>query len=135
MKTSVRMGLGVLVATAALAFAPGRALAQDPVKITPKDYKVLLENDKVRVLEFRDKSGGKEAMHSHPAYVVYSFTDSKRKITTPDGKSEVRELKAGQATWREAVTHATVNVGTSETHVLIVEIRGPPEKMAPPKKY
>ena len=29
------------------------ALAQDPVKLSPTMYKVLLDNDQVRVLEFR----------------------------------------------------------------------------------
>jgi hypothetical protein len=36
------------------------ATAQDPVKLSPKMYKVLLENDQVRVLEFRAKPGESE---------------------------------------------------------------------------
>src|SRR6267142_2906021 len=48
------------------------AHAQDPVKTSPQYYKVLLENDQVRVLEYRLKAGEKEAMHSHPAGVVYA---------------------------------------------------------------
>jgi hypothetical protein len=34
--------------------------AQDPVKASPQYYKVLLENDQVRVLEYRLKAGDKE---------------------------------------------------------------------------
>src|SRR5207248_2474521 len=45
--------------------------AQDPLKASPQYYKILLENDRVRVLEYRLKPGEKEAMHSHPAGVVY----------------------------------------------------------------
>src|SRR5438876_6125937 len=33
--------------------------AQDPVKTSPQYYKVLLENDQVRVLEYRLKAGEK----------------------------------------------------------------------------
>ena len=36
------------------------AFGQDPVKITPQFYKVLLENDQVRVLEYRIKPGEKK---------------------------------------------------------------------------
>ena len=39
------------------------AFAQDPVKTSPQFYKVLLENDQVRVIEYRLKAGEKEAMH------------------------------------------------------------------------
>jgi hypothetical protein len=35
------------------------ASAQDPVKTSPQYYKVLLENDQVRVLEYRLKPGEK----------------------------------------------------------------------------
>jgi len=35
------------------------AHAQDPVKTSPQYYKVLLENDQVRVLEYRLKAGEK----------------------------------------------------------------------------
>jgi len=43
------------------------------VKTSPQYYKVLLENDQVRVLEYRLKAGEKEPMHSHPAGVVFDF--------------------------------------------------------------
>src|SRR5438132_4159653 len=43
------------------------AHAQDPVKTSPQYYKVLLENDQVRVLEYRLKAGEKESVHLHPA--------------------------------------------------------------------
>ncbi|PYK77904.1 MAG: hypothetical protein DME40_09360 [Verrucomicrobia bacterium] len=37
------------------------AHAQDPVKTSPQYYKVLLENDQVRVLEYRLKAGERGA--------------------------------------------------------------------------
>jgi hypothetical protein len=36
----------------------------DDVKVAPDVYKVLLENDEVRVLEARLKQGAKSEMHS-----------------------------------------------------------------------
>lgn len=99
--------------------------AQDPVKLSPQYYKVLLDNDEVRVLEFRFKPGEKEPMHSHSRGFVYSLTDAKIKMTFPEGKSEESVIKAGEARWRNAVTHAVENIGTTEAHVIAVELKKP----------
>ena len=99
------------------------ALAQDPVKLSPRMYTVLLENEHVRVLEFRAKAGEKEPMHSHPAGVVYVLNGGKARVTTPDGKSEERESKADAAIWLEPVTHAYEWVGPADGRVLIIEMK------------
>lgn len=113
----------LLMAALALVFAASKGLAQDPVKLYPDRYKVLFENEKVRVLELRDKPGDKSVMHSHPSYVVYVFKDFKRRFFRPDGKSKDLEGKAGTAMWSEAVTHAEENIDTTETHVLLIELK------------
>lgn len=114
--------------------AVNQAPAQDPVKLSPKYYKVLLENEHVRVLEVRIKAGEKEPMHSHPAGVVYSFKDVKAKATMPDAKSVEIDRKAGTAIWSEPVSHAW-EVLSGETHVLLIEMKSPKTtKEAPAKK-
>ena len=134
MKNSRQVGMGVLIATLLLVFAAGTALAQDPVKVAPNNHKVLLENDRVRVLEFRSKPGEKIGMHSHPDCIVYVFAAAKTKFTSPDGKITERESKAGDTTWRAAETHASEYIGTGEAHALLVELKGQPHKTAPEKK-
>lgn len=103
-------------------------LAQDPVKLSPTMYTVLLENEHVRVLEFRAKVGEKEPMHSHPAAVVYMLNGSKARFTTPDGKSEERESQTGLTLWSEPVTHAYEQMGSSDGRVLIVELKNRTKK-------
>src|SRR5437773_8665371 len=66
--------------------------AQDPVKTSPQYYKVLLENNQVRVLEYRLKAGEKEPMHSHSADVVYVLSGTKLKFSYSDNRTEEREL-------------------------------------------
>ncbi len=97
--------------------------AQDPVKVSPQYYKVLLDNDEMRVLEVRIKPGEKEPMHSHPPGVVYALSEAKVKSTSPDGKSEEIAMKTGEARWREATTHAVENIGTTDIRALVVESR------------
>ena len=46
----------------------------DPVQVAPNNYKVLEENDHVRVLEMNLPAGQKDEMHSHPSETVYSVS-------------------------------------------------------------
>jgi hypothetical protein len=63
-------------------------------------------------------------MHSHLGYVAYSIAGSgKTTFTAPDGKTTEASAKAGQATWRDAETHAREYTGTGETHVVLVEVK------------
>ena len=123
MKNITHLVMALLVATVLLVFAPGTAVAQDMVKVAPKNCKVLLDNDRVRVVRVVMKPGEKLDMHSHPAYILYSFTAGKAKFTSADGKSEERESKAGQTTWLEPVTHSSENVGTAENRALLIELK------------
>jgi quercetin dioxygenase-like cupin family protein len=115
----------ILLFAASLVAAAHPALPQDPVKLSPQMYTVLLENEHVRVLEFRAKSGEKEPVHSHPAAVVYFLSGSKARFTTPDGKSEERESKTGTAIWSEPVTHSYEHLGPADGHILMVEMKDP----------
>ncbi len=63
-------------------------------------------------------------MHSHPANVAYYVSDAKFKITFPDGKTALPEIKAGTALWNKPVTHAAENVSTAEIHFVQIEMKG-----------
>ena len=113
--------LCVLVVACMVAAAP--ALAQDPVKAAPQSFKERLNNDHVRVLEYSSKPGQKEAMHSHPAILIYVIQGGKLRSTTPDGKSTDIEYKAGDVRWRDAITHSGENIGTTEMKSLLSSTR------------
>ena len=98
-------------------------MAGDAVKVAPHFYKVILENDRVRVLDSRTKPGAKSEMHSHPALVVYSTTTGKSKFTDPSGETMEIAVQPGQAMYMDSVTYATENVGTAEAHVLLIELK------------
>ena len=127
------MRRAVLFAVVVLGLGLGAraVLAQDPVKVAPDAYKVLLDNERVRVLSVTMKPGGKSPMHSHPANIVYTLNDSKVRFTTPEGKSVDVDLKAGNCIWNEAQTHASENLGTTPVRALVIELKEP---QAPPAK-
>ncbi|MCL4377802.1 MAG: cupin domain-containing protein [Actinobacteria bacterium] len=87
-------------------------------------YKLLMENDKVRVLDILLKPGEKAPLHNHPNdHVVYVMANTRFKLTFPNGKTNEVDLKTGEALWMEAGSHATENVGTTEGHNLVVELK------------
>ncbi len=120
---SLRLWRATLTFSTLSVLAGSIVMAQDMVKVAPNNCKVLLENDRVRVVRVVTKPGEKLEMHSHPANIVYSMTSAKAKFSSSDGKTEERELKAGQAVWSDAVTHSTENVGKSESRALVIELK------------
>lgn len=95
----------------------------DALQAAPNVYKLLMENDRVRVLDVRVKPGEKTKMHSHPDRVVYVLSDHRLKFTSPDGQNKELELKTGQVLWIEAGAHTTENIGKTEAHNLAVELK------------
>ncbi len=96
---------------------------QDPVKLAPRNHKVLVENERVRVFEGWLKKGEKLPMHSHPHHVTYMLANAKVKSTSPDGSSTKREMKAGAALWSEPSSHAVENLGSSTFRWITVELK------------
>ena len=104
---------------------------EDPVPRYPNNYKVLVENDRVRVLDFRLRRGDTEEFHSHPAHVLYVLEPFTVRFKLPDGRTVTREAKAGDVLFSEAVTHSPTNIGSTDAHGILVELKTPasPEAM------
>ena len=96
--------------------------AQDPVEVAPEMYKILFENDQVRILDLNVEAGSKIPEHSHPNHFVYALTDGALSITK-NGVTEELQANEGQVLWLNAATHSTVNTGTTEFHGLVVELK------------
>ena len=100
------------------------ALAQDPVKVDPKHYKVEFENEQVRVLRINYGPGEKSVMHGHPNSYAVFLTDGHIKFTLPDGKTQDASVKAGGTQWEAAGPHLPQNVGDKPFELILVELKG-----------
>ena len=98
-------------------------MAGDAVSVVPDLYKVLFENDRVRVLETRYGPGVKSEMHSHPDLVVVALTTLKARFTLAGGQTVDMELPARESAFVEAQEHTVENTGTSEIHAILVELK------------
>ena len=106
-------------------------MSDDPCETDPDKYKVLFENSRVRVLEYRDAPGARTSPHRHPDSVMVTLSSFERRIVHGDAERDV-QLTAGRAAWLDAQEHAGENIGTPETHVVFVELKEPGPHAAAP---
>ena len=109
---------------------PVAAAAQDPVKVDAKHYKVLLDNDQVRVLKIRYGAHEKSVMHEHPDAVAVFISEGHAKFNLPDGTSMPSDAKAGDVLFTPAGKHLPENVGAKAFDVVLVELKGKPGSAA-----
>ncbi len=107
-----------------LVFVSFTAMAQDPVKVDSKHYKVEQENSQVRVLRIHYGAHEKSVMHAHPASVAVFLTDGDSKFTLPDGKTIESHFKAGEVQWEAAGKHLPENTGDKPFDLVLVELKG-----------
>ena len=94
----------------------------DPTTSNPDLYKVIFENDRVRVLEYLDKPGEGTTPHAHPDSVMYTLSSFNRRLASGDSEVDV-EINAGSVRWLEAQEHSGLNIGDTDTHVIFVELK------------
>jgi quercetin dioxygenase-like cupin family protein len=96
----------------------------DVLEVIKSGYTLLLENKKVRVMEIKLKPGEKSPMHNHPNdHVIYVVKDAQFKLSFPNGKNDVFDLKTGKVLWIEAGSHQTENIGLTDGHCIVVETK------------
>jgi len=84
--------------------------ARDALALSPTTHKLLLENDRVRVLDVTLPAGANESQYSHP-WPALIIEDTPR----PGAIPEVRNFKT---TWQPAQSHTTIK---SPAHYLRIE--------------
>ncbi len=93
----------------------------DPIEVSPANYKLLMENDRVRVVEMTLRPGEIDEMHSHPSETVYFIKGGTVRVHAPDGGTAEVTFPDGGVMWHEPWTHRVENVGASELRAVIVE--------------
>jgi beta-alanine degradation protein BauB len=123
-----KTGLDRRQATALLAAfgVSSEVLAQDAPTADPRAYRVVLDNEQVRVLEYKSRPGlgvCGQGMHYHPAHVTVSLTGAKLK-KTENGKVSFVEVPPGHIFFAGEETHSAEIIGGSGTRTYIIELKG-----------
>ncbi|MFN0156952.1 MAG: cupin domain-containing protein [Bacteroidota bacterium] len=102
-----------------------RASAQDPITAGPNIYKMVFENERVRLLEVTFQPGDSIGVHSHPDHAVYALMPGSLAIYEVGGKPMEVTMKAGEAAFLPAQAHSAKNTGKTAMKVLVVELKEP----------
>ena len=114
-----------LALLASFGVAP-QALAQDAPSAAPRSYRVVIDNERVRVLEYKSRPGFGvcgDGMHSHPDHVTVSLTGAKLKVTAADGKVKFNDIPPGTVFYAPAETHSAEIIGGLGTRSYIIELK------------
>jgi len=96
----------------------------DALKASPENFKLLLENDHVRVLEYTLKPGTKDITHTHPPKSSYIISGGQLKVHFENGDSSIFDDKAGTTSWMDHVgKHWVENIGTTEIKIILTEVK------------
>ena len=102
------------------------AQAQDAVTADPRGFRVVVDNESVRVLEYKSRPGlgvCGQGLHYHPAHVTVSLTGAKLK-KSENGKVSLVDIPPGHVFYAPAETHSAEIIGGSGTRTYIVELKG-----------
>lgn|SRR6478609_3773307 len=114
--------VATIFAAAACAAAPA-PLVKDPIRTDADKYRVVLENERVRVLRYHDEPGASTHLHHHPCFVMYALGSFERKLVLADGSERLRRFRAGETAWMPAQSHSGHNVGSTPTDALLIELK------------
>lgn len=103
----------------------------DAVAAAPKNHKVVLENDKVRVLEVTVQPGEKEPVHAHKwSSVLYVMEEENIRDYDADGnllydtKTDKNPMKTPYTIWMEPqAPHSVENLSKKPLRLMRVELK------------
>ena len=119
------------VAVCALAWTVWPAASQtedlDVLKVIPENYKLIIDNPFVRVLEAHIPAGTEEKPHRHLKGVsvcVTEYTLESRVLSNGQWGNWTRnERKPGTTYWSDASLHQVRNVGKTDSHTIRIELK------------
>ena len=96
----------------------------DALTASPANFKLLSENQYVRVLEYTLDPGEKDQWHTHPAKSSYIVSGGSLKIYLENGDSILSDETAGTASWMDHVgKHYVENTGNTPVKIILTEIK------------
>ena len=122
-KTLALTAVGAVLVGAALSGFHQGPDPLDPVRVAPDTHKIAFENMFVRILEVRVPPGSIEPRHRHPHGLSVYLASQDTRITVDGKPPQVTHREAGSFAWSDAVIHTVQNVGTTEMHVLRIELK------------
>jgi hypothetical protein len=107
---------------AVMALCAAVARAQDPAKTDPAHFKVVLENDRARVLHVKVEPNTRIELHEVDDAVVVPLSDYESILKTANGQTTKVERTAGKPEWLPAGGRE-FEAGSKGVDALLIEIK------------
>ncbi len=111
---------------AVIALWSAGAHAQDPAKTDPAHFKVVLDNDRARVLHVTVEPNTKIELHEVDDAVVVPLTDYESILKTANGQTTTLQRTSGKAEWLPAGGREFES-GSKGVDALLIEIKRAPK--------
>ena len=98
-------------------------MGADPVEVAGQNYRVLLENERVRVLEYRAVPGDRTELHSHPDLVAIPLGPAMGRSISVNGEVVTIEAHPGEPMFMPAMDHQMELIGSASARVILVELK------------
>jgi hypothetical protein len=121
---AVVIGIVVTSALSARPTADVQQASMDPLVVSPDHYRLVFENEYVRVIRQQMAGRDRVPMHQHAmSAVMVLVTDQNQRQALPDGTTREQHRKAGEIFWSEPVTHAGENLSDKPYEYIRVDIK------------
>ncbi len=95
----------------------------DPMQVAPHIYKLVFENDRVRVLLQTVRNGETQPVHAHPDRVMVYLQSCAWLENDGMGGEQMQLYKIGEAVWSPADTHGGTAIEVAqECKILEIEL-------------
>jgi hypothetical protein len=119
---AIALAAGVLIWTAWPASSQSNDL--DVLTVIPENYKLIIDNAFVRVLEAHIPAGTEEKPHRHLKGVSVCLTEyTLESRILPDGAWVRNPRTVGTTYWSDASLHQVRNVGKTDSHTIRIELK------------
>lgn len=96
----------------------------DAVKASPDKFKIRLENEYVRVVEYSLRPGEKDNPHTHPPKTSYTIAGGRLRVYPENEKPFEVEEVTGVSEWSgKRGRHYVENIGKTTVTILLTEIK------------
>lgn len=110
----------------ALTLLPFATAAAQSAKANGEAVRALLENNQIKVREWRLKPRERAGAQNYPNTFLYGLTDGALVFTPPGRTPYELAFKAGEALWLPAQATAVSNETDKEVRTLVVELKERP---------
>ena len=96
----------------------------DGLAASPDNFRLVLENEQVRILEYHIDPGVRDRPHTHPPRVSHVISGGTLRIRLATGETFDVTEGAGETHWSGAAPlHDTENIGNTPIRILLIEVK------------